>query len=336
MVVRLPPLNALRAFEAAGRHLSFTRAARELNVTQAAVSHQVKALEAVLGVKLFRRHHRALSLTEAGQLYLPVLRDAFAGIAAATERLRRRDAVGVLTVSTLASFAATWLVPRLGRFRDAHPEIDVRIAASHRLVDFGREDIDLAIRYGRGEWPGLHAEPFLTEDIAPVCSPALLASGPPLRRPADLRHHVLLHDEWFGDPYEGWRRWLAAFKLDGIAWQRGPVFSDSSMVVRAAVEGQGVALGRGVLIAEDVAAGRLVRLFDASRPANTAYFIVCPPAALERAKVAAFRDWLLAEARADDGKKAGGRRTDPPKSGLNREDTMKVREDHRTSRPRRQ
>ncbi len=289
MARRLPSLKALRAFEAAARHLSFTLAANELNVTQAAISHQVKALEERLGVKLFHRRNRRLFLTEAGQAYLPPVREAFDELAAATERLVARDAAGTLTVSTLTSFAATWLVPRLKQFRELHPEIDVRLTASDGLVDFAREDVDVAIRYGRGHWPGLRADHLLAEDIFPVCSPGLLDGTNPLRRPSDLEHHTLLHD----DMRESWRMWLLAAGVEGLDPERGPGFSHSSMVVQAAVDGQGVALGRSALVAADLAAGRLVRPFEGSLPAEYAYYVVCPEANAERPKVLAFREWLL-------------------------------------------
>jgi LysR family glycine cleavage system transcriptional activator len=294
---RLPPLNALRAFEAAARHLSFTRAAEELHVTQAAVSHQVKALEERLGVLLFRRLNRALLLTDAGQAYLPAIRDAFDAIAQATRRLKAQETTGTLTVTTLDSFAAKWLVPRLGRFRARHPEIDVRISTSGGLVDFAREDVDLGIRYGRGAYPGLHAVRFLTEEFFPVCSPALVAGDKPLETPADLRHHTLLHDNMRLD----WRMWLMAAGVEGVDPTRGPAFSLSSLVVQAAVDGQGVALGRSALVADDLAAGRLVRPFTVSLPADFAYYIVYPAPAARQPKIVAFRDWLLEEAPRDEG-----------------------------------
>ncbi|MCH7888132.1 MAG: transcriptional regulator GcvA [Proteobacteria bacterium] len=292
MARRLPPLNALRAFEAAARHLSFTRAAEELNVTQAAISHQVKGLEERLGVVLFRRLNRSLLLTDAGQSYLPEVRDAFDRIAEATWRITAHDSAGVLTVSVLPSFAAKWLVQRLGRFREAHPDIDVHVAPSDDLVDFARENVDLAIRYGQGEWPGLRADRLMTEELFPVCSPNLLQGPHPLSAPADLRHHTLLHDDLRID----WRMWLMAAGVDGVDSRRGPGFTDSSMVIQAAVEGQGVALGRSALAAADLAAGRLVKLFDISLPAAVAYYVVCPEATAGRPKIVAFREWVIAEA----------------------------------------
>ncbi|MFO1351739.1 MAG: transcriptional regulator GcvA [Gammaproteobacteria bacterium] len=288
---RLPPLNALRVFEAAGRHLSFTKAAAELHVTQAAVSHQIKALEEHLGLALFRRLNRALVLTADGQTYLRAVRQAFEDLWVATERLRRSESSGVLTVSTLASFAARWLVPRLGRFREAHPEIDIRIAPSHELVDFARTDVDVAVRYGGGRYPGLRADRFMTEDVFPVCSPALLQGQHPLRQPEDLQYHHLLHD----DHPSGWLIWLEAAGIHKLDASRGSVFNDSSMLIQAAVAGQGVALARSVLAADELAAGRLVRPFELSLPAALAYYIVCPEETAGQPKIIAFREWLFHE-----------------------------------------
>ncbi len=291
MARRLPSLNALRAFEAAARHLSFTKAAGELNVTQAAISHQVKALEERLGVVLFRRLNRALLLTDAGQGFLPPLREAFDQMAAATERLRVDDSRGVLTLTTLPSIAARWLVPRLGRFHEAYPDIDLRIDASQHLTDFARENVDIALRYGGGEWDGMRADRLMTEDFFPVCSPRLLDLDPPLREPADILHHTLLHDNSPTD----WTMWFLAAGIEGGDPTRGPAFTDSSRVLQAAAEGQGVALGRGVLAAADLEAGRLVRPFDLSLEAKYAYYLVCPQATAESPKIASFRAWLLAE-----------------------------------------
>jgi LysR family glycine cleavage system transcriptional activator len=294
MTRRLPPLSALRAFEAAARHLSFTRAAGELHVTQTAISHQIRGLEEHLGVRLFRRLPRGLLLTEEGQSYLPAVRDAFDRIDAATGELIAARAGGPLTASMIPSFAARWLVPRLGRFRSAHPEIDLRISASVHLVDFAREDVDIAIRMGRGHYPGLRVDRLFGEALMPVCSPALLEGSHPLRRPEDLRHHVLLHD----DDYTGWRLWLELAGVAGVDPRRGLTFSDSGMVVQAAAEGQGVALARVALAAWDLAAGRLVRPFEVSIARDLAYYLVCPEASADRPRIAAVRAWLLAEAAA--------------------------------------
>lgn len=291
---RLPSLNGLKAFEAAARHLSFTRAAGELNVTQAAVSHQVKALEEGLGVALFRRLNRALLLTDEGQALLPPLSEALDRMALAVDGLARRDETGVLTVSTLDSFAAGWLVRRLRRFRALHADIDVRITTANHLVDFARDDVDLAVRYGRGQWPGLDSVRLMTEEVFPVCSPALLADGPALDKPSDLRFHTLLHE----DMIEDWRTWLLAAGVGGVDPTRGPWFTQANLVIQAALAGDGVALGRSVLVADELAAGRLVKPFDVSLPAEYAYYVVSPQAAAGRPKVRAFRDWMLAEAAA--------------------------------------
>ena len=291
MARRLPPLNALRAFEAAARHLSFTKAADELNVTQAAISHQVKALEERLGLCLFRRLNRALLLTDAGQGFLPPLREAFDRMAEATERLHSHDARRALTITTLPSIAAKWLVPRLGRFRESHPDIDVRIDASLHLTDFARENVDVALRYGRGRWDGMRSDRLMTEDFFPVCSPALLLGEHGLHEPRDILRHTLLHD----DSRTDWTMWfLAAGIADGDP-TRGPSFTDSSLVLQAAVDGQGVALGRSALAAADLEAGRLVRPFDISLAAEFAYYLVCPQSTVEYPKIVSFRDWLLAE-----------------------------------------
>lgn len=291
----LPPLNAVRAFEAAARHLSFTRAAQELSVTQAAVSHQIKALEERLGVRLFQRRNRSLLLTEEGQRYFPQVQRAFELLRDATARIAREEGKGVFTLSTLSSFAARWLVPRLGKFVAAHPDIDLRLATSQRLTDFAREQVDAAIRYGGGDYPGLAATLLMTEELYPVCSPDLIARLP-LRRPEDLRNHTLLHD----DGVEEWEEWLAAAGVTGVNNDQGHWYRDSSLLLQAAIAGQGVALGRSVLAAEEIAAGRLVRPFNWSLPSTNSYYFVCPQSSVHRGKVVAFRDWLLAEAARGD------------------------------------
>lgn len=294
MVRRLPSLNALRAFEAAARHLSFSRAADELNVTTAAVSHQIKALEEELGIPLFRRLNRALLLTDAGQTLSPPITEALTLMGAAVDRLHKRDEGGELTVTTLDSFAAIWLVPRLGGFRRAHPEIDVRIATSDDIADFAQTDVDVAIRYGAGQWRDVHAERLMTEEIFPVCAPSLLKDGVPLEKPADLANHTLLHD--YG--LESWRRWLMAVGEVGVEVERGPRYHHSNLVLQAAEQGDGVALARSVLAADALSKGRLIKPFDIALPAEYAYYFVCPTAYLNRPKVKAFRKWMLAEAAA--------------------------------------
>lgn len=298
---RLPSLNAIRAFEAAARHLSFTKAAEELFVTQAAVSHQVKALEAELGQPLFRRYNRRLALTEAGQIYLPPLCEALDKMAEATQRLRRSEAGGSLRVSVLASFAAKWLLPRLTDFRRRHPEIDVLVQATDQAVDFSRSPIDVAIRYGYGRYPGHDVAYLMGDDVFPVCSPALYEGDPPLRRVEDLAHHTLLHDTTaIADSPMTWQIWL---KEAGVAVgpdhdldaSRGPGFSDSSMLLQAAIDGQGVALGRRALAGLDLEAGRLVMPFGPCLPSDLKYYLLAPAGGFERPKIRAFHDWVLAE-----------------------------------------
>ncbi|MBE9557425.1 MAG: transcriptional regulator GcvA [Proteobacteria bacterium] len=296
MPTRLPPMNTLRAFEAAARNLSFTLAAEELHITQAAVSHQIKVLEQALGVRLFRRLNRAIRLTEEGQEFVGEVRKALSHLATAVEKLAAPDAGGPLTISVLPSFASKWLVPRLGRFRDKHPEIDVRISPSTQLTDFRRDDVDLVVRYGKGEYEGLHSVWLMTEDIFPVCSPALLNGPNALSKPEDLRRHTLLHD----DGYVDWTMWLLVAGVSGIDLRQGPFFTDSAFVIQAAAEGQGVALARGALAAGDIAAGRLVKPFNIAIPTEYAYYVLSPKATSHHPKIAAFREWLLEEVAADD------------------------------------
>lgn len=291
MTTALPSLNGLRAFEAAARHLSFTRAAAELNVTQTAVSHQIRRLEEQLGIRLFVRRNRALLLTREAQGYLPAVRAAFEDLREATDRLRRPDRDGLLTVSTMASLAAKWLLPRVAAFQDANPGIEVRISASTHLVDFRREEVDMAVRYGRGHWPGLRADWLMAEDIFPVCSPALLAGDKPLRRPQDLAHHMLLHATI---SREDWQLWLTAAGLPtSLATRRGLSFDQSFMALQAAIDGLGVALGRTPFVEADIAAGRLVVPFDVKLPAEAGFYVVAPEETADTPKIALFRTWLI-------------------------------------------
>jgi LysR family glycine cleavage system transcriptional activator len=298
---RLPPLNALRAFEAAARHLSFTKAAEELGVTQAAVSHQVKGLEQSLAIRLFRRLNRTLVLTDAGRVYLPPLTRALDIMETATRDLQSRDARGPLKVSTLSSFATKWLLPRLPRFRAQHPEIDVLVSARNDPVDFEREDIDIGIRFGPGIYPGLHSELLLRDSKFPVCSPALLNGDRPLAVPADLKHHTLLQDAVLGGMSDiGWPEWLKIAGVDDVDGTRGPGFDDSSMVLGAAIAAQGVALTRASLARDDIAAGLLVKPFGPEVASQYSTYIVCRPDSAEQPKNQAFREWLLSEAAATE------------------------------------
>ena len=301
---RLPPLNSLRAFEAAARHLSLKKAAGELNVTPAAVSHQIRTLEEYCGTPLFHRLARALRLTEAGQAALPLLREGFDKLAEAADAMRAGERAGILTVSVAPSFGAKWLIPRLDRFRAAHPEFDVRIDATDVLVNFAGDGVDVALRYGRGTYRNLRSECLMPEVAFPVCSPRLLERDPPLRRPEDLRHHTLLHVQWRteDDVAPSWRMWLRAAGVEGVDVERGPRFSVHGMALEAAIAGQGVALTGAALVEGDLKAGRLVRPFPPSASQATAfcYYLVYPEAKAGDAKVMAFRDWVLGEVVPDE------------------------------------
>jgi LysR family glycine cleavage system transcriptional activator len=303
MVARLPSLNGLRAFEAAARHLSFTLAASELNVTQTAISHQIRRLEEELGIRLFIRKNRALALTPQARDYLPGVRAAFNDLRLATDRLLRKDDDKVLTVSTLASLAAKWLLPRLTAFQEAHPGIDVRITTSTALVDFKNGDVDAAIRYGRGHWPGVRSEWLMADDFFPVCSPALLSGKKPLRTPEDLRDHVLLHTSTNSDD---WRQWLTAAGLPSdLSKQQGITFDLILMTVQAAIDGIGVAMGRTSYVQDDIAKGRLVVPFNISLPVDAGFYLVSPEGVAEPPKLRAFRQWLVASAKNQEPKNKG-------------------------------
>lgn len=307
MARRLPPLNALRAFEAAARHLSFTKAAEELFVTQAAVSHQIKALEALLEVRLFRRYNRRLELTQAGRGYLPPLSDAFDMMAVATSQLRPAEESGQLKITTLQSFATKWLIPRLTRFRESHPDIDPMISTSHRLVDIEAEEFDVAIRDGQGAYSRLHVVPLMDDRAFPVCSPGLLERSHALGEPADLRRHVLLHDLLVSREEEGpnWRNWLKYAQVTGVDAERGPAYNDTSMALQAAIAGQGVALARQSLVVDDLRAGLLVCPFGPEMPTPSSWYFVCAPFSTEQPKVRAFLRWLQHEVARDFGASRG-------------------------------
>jgi LysR family transcriptional regulator, glycine cleavage system transcriptional activator len=296
VTARLPSLNGLRAFEAAARHLSFTQAATELNVTQTAISHQIRRLEEELGIRLFVRKNRALALTPKARDYLPGVRAAFNDLRLATDQLLRKDEDNVLTVSTLASLAVKWLLPRLSTFQEAHPKIDVRITTSTNLVDFRGGDVDAAIRYGRGHWEDLRADWLMADELFPVCSPALLNGKRPLRTPEDLRDHVLLHTG--ASNSDDWRLWLTAAGLPtDISKQPGITFDLSLMTVQAAVDGIGVAMGRTSYVQDDIAKGRLVVPFNITLPADAGFYLVSPEVRTDPPKLKAFREWLLASAK---------------------------------------
>ena len=298
---RLPPLNALRAFEAAARHMNFSRAADELSVTPGAVSQQIQNLEDYIGAALFKRTPKGLLLTDAAQIALPALREAFDRLAEAASMLTAAVDGRRLTVSVAPSFAAKWLVPRLGRFEEAHPQVDVWVSAGMELVDFANGEVDVAIRYGAGRYPGLEVHRLMQETVLAVASPELIAANA-LNTYDDLANHILLHD---GSPdadesCPDWTMWLAARGVKGVDGQRGPRFNQSSLVIEAAVGGRGVALAKRTLAQADIDAGRLVAPFNIATAVDFAYHVVYPKAKGRLPQVKAFVAWLLAEAAAHE------------------------------------
>jgi LysR family glycine cleavage system transcriptional activator len=292
---RLPPLTALRAFEAAARLGSFQRAAEELHVTAGAISQQVKALETTMSVTLFHRRARSLVLSEAGKAYLPAISQAFDQVAQATRHCQAGLLTGRLKISVLPSFASGWLIRRLPDFRGRYPEIELVIDADLHFVDLARSDIDLAIRYSRGDFTGLQARLLMPEDIFPVCAPQLLNAGRPLRQFDDLRHHTLLHalTPVSNEPWVKWQPWLQEAGLTTEGWPAGISFTDSSHLIQAAIQGQGIALGRSALIGDQLAQGQLVRPFAVTRRATHAFHLVWLGDTAPPAKTAAFIDWCL-------------------------------------------
>ena len=313
MIYRLPPLNALRVFEAAARHLSFKEAAAELHITQAAVSHQIKSLEEYLGVELFRRAGRGVQLTDAARAALPRLREGFDALAAAVETVRERSDDAELVITAPPVFTARWLMPRLADFARSEPKVDVRVVANSRMVDSGALDSPLLIgaldlrsdssgveiHLGQGEYPGYRADRLFEVKMVLVASPELIEGDPPLREPADLAHHMLLHDDAMEIVAHGsaWQKWLEqAGVADRVDGSRGPRFSSNILSLEAASQKLGVALALQPLIDADVASGRLRRPFDIAVNPRSAYYLVCPEVIAERPAVQAFRAWLLRQA----------------------------------------
>ena len=310
MIYRLPPLNALRVFEAAARHLSFKEAAAELNITQAAVSHQIKSLEDYLGVDLFRRSGRGVKLTEAAQACLPRLREGFESLAAAVELIRARAGEGELVITAPPVFTARWLMPRLAQFSKREPKVDVRVVGSSRMVDGGALDqavplgnLDLRddtsgveIHLGAGHYPGYRADRLFGVTTVAVASPELA----PLGRPEDLAQHVLLHDDAMDKVAGGpaWPRWLEMAGVGSVVdGSRGPHFSSNILSLEAAAQKLGVALALRPLIDADLASRRLVAPFAVALKPQSAYYLVCPEVIADRPPVAAFRKWLLEQAK---------------------------------------
>ncbi|QDP01716.1 transcriptional regulator GcvA [Thalassotalea sp. PS06] len=293
MAIRLPPLNALKAFEASARHLSFTKAADELFVTQAAVSHQIKSLENHLGIKLFMRKNRALLLTEEGQSYYLDIKDIFSSLQDATQRLLARNSKGAINVSIHTSLAIQWLVPRLSDFNRLYPDIDVRISADDRDDGTLTEDVDIAFYYGRGNWPGIIADKMMTEYLQPLCSPTLLndlSKEGQLASIKDLCRQTLLHDTSRRD----WKRFFKNISLTSQNLDSGPIFSHSALVLQAAIHGQGIALGNNLLAKPEIEAGRLIAPFSEILVNKDAFYIVCRSPLQEGGRIAQFREWVLA------------------------------------------
>jgi len=313
LTARTPPLNALRAFEAAARHLSFKNAARELHVTPGAVSHQVRLLEDHLGAPLFRRLTRALELTPEAEAMLPKVREGLESLFAAVQRARSRHETRPLTVVSPPNFAARWLVPRLARFTMAHPEIELHVASRQAMVDTGAQPGLVAphaesaetpvamVRFGSGNYPGNRVDEVFSAVYVPVCSPRLLRGEHALRSPADLRHHTLLHDDTVSEESTRptWTDWLRSAGMHDIDGTRGPHFSDAALALDAAIEGMGVTLAIKSLLDADIGARRLAVPFDIAAPGGFAYYLVTPEAAAGDEAIETFREWLLGESAAE-------------------------------------
>jgi len=291
-----PPLNPLRTFEAAGRRLNFSLAADELNVTPGAVSRQIKVLEDFIGLPLFERGHREVRLTQAGEAYLSAITDAFDRIEAATRRVTERRQRRSLHIWCSMTFAMRWLVPRLPAFHRDFPDRDVLFTTSLRQVDFSSGDVDVAMRLGPGNWPGVVAHELVRTELTPVCSPALIATRGPLNRVEDLAGHTLLQS--IHRPND-WKFWLRAAHVNVIDADHGAKFESSSLAYQAAIEGMGIAMGQRALIADDLALRRLVAPFDLVVEDQTGFYLLYPEQTAQAPHLTVFRDWVLEEARKD-------------------------------------
>jgi LysR family glycine cleavage system transcriptional activator len=296
---RIPGLNTLKTLEAAGRLMSFTKAANELGVTPAAVSHQIREFKDQLGLRLFQRTSRSMRHTPAGRMLHDSVAEALENISRTVARLQRTNSKKRLKVTAYPSITAKWLVPRLDRFLEIVPDAEVRIDVSLAPPDFFRDDIDIAIRFGNGDYPGMRVDRLFEDTVFPVCSPSLLGGSRPLRQPQDLLHHTLIHVDWEGQGlWPNWRMWMLAVGVKDFNDRRGLHFSLTSLAIQAAIDGHGVALGDSTLVADDIAAGRLVQPFSLALkvPPELAYYVTAPVETAEDPMVRAFRDWVLAEA----------------------------------------
>ena len=288
-------MAALRAFEVSSRHLSFTKAADELFITQSAVSHQIRHIEELWDFKLFQRQGRRLIITKEGQLIVPIVREFLESMNRVLNEITNTETRSSIRVSLVQSFAVKWLVPRLGKFNELYPDISIWISTSDDLVNFGKDEVDIAIRLGRGEWPGLHVDPMLQEYVFPVCSPDFLRRLTPPEKPADLVHYPLLYRHSF-DICPRWRDWFRDAGITIKSLPRGSHFPDTSMSVQAATDNQGIALARSAHVEKDLASNRLIKLFNVYSKSPVSYYIVCPHKVVTQPRIAAFRNWLLEEA----------------------------------------
>ncbi len=287
---RLPPLNSLKCFEAAGRLLSFTGAAQELNVTQAAISHQIKVIEGYLGFALFERYPRRLTLTEQGKMLLPEITEAFDRVSGAIAALGQDHYSNMINVRLGPSFAARWLSPRLKYFWLQYPEIDLCLFhVANAPTDFDRENIDIAVAYGSGDWPGLVADKLMKLDFFPVCAPVFMDNDKPLTEIGNLLYYTLLHDAGF----QCWNDWFKLAGLNASATGKGAIIDDTNVLIQAAIDGQGIALGSTAFVQDHLDSGRLVKPFDISLVNDFAYYVVCPESHLQNPAVRAFKEWLL-------------------------------------------
>jgi LysR family transcriptional regulator, glycine cleavage system transcriptional activator len=309
MIDHFPGLRTLRAFDAAAAQLNFSRAAESMGVTPAAISNQIKELEDQIGVELFQRTSRSMRLTRQGEIMATAAHEAIEVLTRALHRVRRMENKSQLRVSSTPSIAAKWLVPRLDRFMAAFPGADVRVDVSNTLVDFDREDVDIAIRFGNGRYPGLRADLLFQDTLTPVCAPSLITPDKPLRAPKDLLKYILIHLDWEaqGQPWPNWRMWMQAAGVKDFDDKSGLHFGQTALTIQAAINGQGIALGDSTLVADDIAAGRLIRPFDLAlkAPSSFTYYVITRNDTSDAPMVNAFRDWCIAEAQQTNTSNAG-------------------------------